>query len=103
RTTDSKDRTNLSATVPLSILPPIEARATLRVAITEPSSDRIVAAGTPVQITAEVKDQNGVIRLVNSVQFFIDGVPLYAPDVSFPYTTEGPVHWTPTIAGTYIL
>ena len=40
---------------------------------------------------------------MNSVQFFVDGVPLYAPDVSFPYTTEGPAHWTPSIAGTYVL
>jgi hypothetical protein len=103
RTTDSKDRTNLSATLPVSILPPIDARAILKVVITEPSADRIVAAGTPVQITGEVKDENGVVRLVNSVQFFVDGVALYAPDVSFPYTTEDPAHWTPTIAGTYIL
>lgn len=103
RTTDSKDRTNISFTLPISILPRIDARAALNVAITDPSPDRVVAAGTPLQITAEVRDQNGVVRLVNSVQFFVDGVPLYAPDVSFPYTTEGPVHWTPTVAGTYIL
>jgi hypothetical protein len=103
RTTDSKDRTNISFTFPVSILPAIDARAALNVAITDPTPNRVVAAGTPVQITAEVKDANGVVRLVNSVQFFVDGVALYAPDVSFPYTTEGPVHWTPTIAGTYIL
>jgi len=103
RTTDSKDRTNTSFTLPVSILPPIDARAALTVHITQPLSDRVVAAGTAVQITAEANDANGVVRLVNSVQFFVDGVPLYAPDVSFPYTTEGPVHWTPTIAGTYVL
>lgn len=103
RTTDSKDRTNISAPIPVSILPAIDARAALNVSITEPSVDRVIAAGTPVQITAQVKDVNGIVRLVNSVQFFVDGVPLYAPDVSFPYTTEAPVHWTPSIAGTYIL
>jgi len=103
RTTDSKDRTNISFTLPVSILPPIDARAALTVQITDPVADRVVAAGTAVQVTAEAKDANGVVRLVNSVQFFVDGVPLYAPDVSSPYTTEGPVHWTPTIAGTYIL
>jgi hypothetical protein len=103
RTTDSKDRTNLSFTFPFSILPPIDARAALTVHITDPLADRVVAAGTAVQITAEAKDANGFIRLVNSVQFFVDGVPLYAPDVTSPYTTEGPVHWTPTIAGSYIL
>jgi len=103
RTTDSKDRTNISFTFPVSILPQIDARAALTVRITDPLADRTVAAGTAVQITGEARDQNGVVRLVNSVQFFVDGVALYAPDVTFPYTTEGPVHWTPTIAGTYIL
>lgn len=103
RITDSKDRTNISGTIPVSILPPIDARASLVTTVTAPSNDRVVAASTPVQITAESKDINGVVRLVQSVQFFVDGVALYAPDVSFPYTTELPNHWTPTVAGTYIL
>lgn len=103
RITDSKDRTNTSGTIPVSILPPIDARASLATFITTPTNDRVVAAGTPVQITAESKDANGVVRFVQSTQFFIDGVPLYSPDVSFPYTTEEPSHWTPTIAGTYLL
>jgi hypothetical protein len=103
RITDSKDRTSTSATLPVSILPPIDARAALTTNISSPSNDRVVAAGTAVQITAESKDINGVVRLVQAVQFFVDGVPIYAPDVSFPYTTEEPNHWTPTVAGTYIL
>ena len=103
RTTDSKDRTDVSATVPVSILPPINPRASLVATITSPAPERLVAAGTEVQLTAEVKDENGIVRVVRLVQFFVDGVALYAPDVSFPYTSEEPAHWTPTIAGTYIL
>ena len=103
RTTDSKDRTNISTTVPLSVLPPIDARAAVTVTITSPDPSRLIAAGTTTQITAEAKDVNGVVRFVNSVQFFVDGVPLFAPDTAFPYTTEEPSHWSPTIAGTYIL
>lgn len=103
RISDSKDRTSTSATVPISILPPIDARAQLNVQITQPSNDRVVAAGAPVEITAEVRDINNVVRAVEAVQFFVDGVPIYAPDVTFPYTTQGPAHWTPTVAGTYIL
>ncbi|MBA3352915.1 MAG: hypothetical protein H0U23_10905, partial [Blastocatellia bacterium] len=102
RTTDSKDQTNISSTVPVSILPPIDARAAVSLSITSPDPSRLIAAGTTTQITAEAKDVDGTVRFVNSVQFFVDGVPLYAPDATFPYTTEDP-HWIPTIAGTYIL
>nr|MBA3571512.1 hypothetical protein [Pyrinomonadaceae bacterium] len=102
RTTDSKDQTNSSSTVPVSVLPPIDARAAVVVNITSPDPSRLIAAETSTQITAEVKDINGVVRLVSSVQFFVDGVALYSPDTGFPYTTEVP-HWTPTVAGTYIL
>jgi len=103
RTTDSKDRTNTSTAVPVSIIPPIDPRATVAVSITSPDPARLIAAGTITQITAEAKDADGVVRLVSSVQFFVDGIPLYAPDTSFPYTTEEPSHWIPTVAGTYVL
>ena len=103
RVTDSKDRTLTSGTVPLSVLPPIDARASLSTIISTPTNDRVVAAGTAVQVTAESKDVNAVVRLVRSVQFFVDGVAIYSPDTTFPYTTEEPTHWTPTVAGTYVL
>ena len=88
RTTDSKDRTNLSTPIPISILPPINPRATLVASITAPAPNRLVAATEEVQVTAEVKDEDGVVRLVRFVQFYVDGVALNAPDVSFPYTTD---------------
>lgn len=103
RISDSKDRTNSSATLPISLLPPIDARAMLRVKINQPLEDRLVAAGTAVTITADVRDVNDVVRVVEQVQFFVDGVPLSLSDLTFPYTTQGPNHWTPTVAGTHIL
>ncbi|MFL6526711.1 MAG: hypothetical protein ACJ8IQ_01300, partial [Chthoniobacterales bacterium] len=106
RTTDSKDRTNASATVPISILPPIDARAALEVEITQPVQDRVVAAGTAVRLTADVRDVNGVVRSVNAVQFFVDGIAFDPPIAGFPYSTSGTtplLDWIPLVAGTHII
>ncbi|QYM80015.1 hypothetical protein K0B96_05190 [Horticoccus luteus] len=64
-----------------------------------PGNNRIVAATTPVKLTAEAKDAAGIGRIVQSVQFFLDGVALAPVSAAFPYQAD----WTPKIAGTYVL
>lgn len=64
-----------------------------------PGNNRIVAANTPVTLTAQAKDAAGIGRIVQSVQFFLDGVAMAPVVGAFPYRVD----WTPKVAGTYVL
>ncbi len=107
--TDSRFFDRISPAVPIIIVPAIDPGAALRVAITDPVSGRSVAANTSIQLSAEAKDVNEEVRVVESVQFYVNGVPLDSPDSSFPYTfpqgqnTQDTDGWSPGTAGTYVL
>ena len=101
RVTDSKDLSYTSVAIPISILPPIASRALLNTNIIAPTNNRTVAAGTAVQVTAESRDISGVVRLVDSVQFFVDGVAIEKKDNDFPYSTSDANPFKPTVAGSY--
>ena len=84
---------NIATSTPVSVT--VTGGTAPSVAITAPVAGAGLGVNTPQTITATASSSTGFI---NSVQFFINGVPL-STDTSFPYAAA----WTPTAIGTYSL
>src|SRR5690606_31974041 len=67
-----------------------------QVAITTPSTGRIIMLGSTTTLSAEASDADGAVA---SVAFSVNGVGLGATDTAAPYGVD----WTPTTAGVHRL
>lgn len=104
--TDSRFINRRSQTVPVVLLPRIDPGAVVRGMIIQPQDGRTVAPNTELQLSATAQDITETERVIQSVQFYVDGVAMGPPDLTFPYTfpsSPGATPWRPQVAGTYTL